>query len=90
MNWTATLATRSTRSRALEDQDFLTLPPQIGAALLLAAALQTRRVTCVPGHACFADAVNGTRLRLCFFGADEKAMIDPGTPRHGRATRRRL
>lgn len=80
----------------MEDRDFLTLPPQltlpprIGAALPLAAALQTRRAACVPGRACFADAENGTRLGLCFFGADEKAMIDPGTPRHGRATRRRL
>ena len=65
---------------------WLTLPPHIDAADLLAASLQTERVAFVPGRAFFADASNGNTLRLSFSYAD-KAMIDEGMKRLGRAIR---
>lgn len=68
---------------------WLTLPPQIDAAHLLAASLQTERVAFVPGRAFFADASNGNTLRLSFSCADE-AMIDEGMRRLGIAIRRSL
>jgi DNA-binding transcriptional MocR family regulator len=68
---------------------WLTLPPQIDAADLLAAALHTERVAFVPGRAFFADASNGNTLRLSFSCADE-ATIDEGMKRLGRAIRRAL
>jgi DNA-binding transcriptional MocR family regulator len=68
---------------------WLTLPPQIDAADLLAAALKTERVAFVPGRAFFADASNGNTLRLSFSCADEP-MIDEGMRRLGRAIRSAL
>lgn len=66
---------------------WLTLPPQIDAAQLLATSLQTERVAFVPGRAFFADGSNGNTLRLSFSCADER-MIDDGMRRLGQAIRR--
>lgn len=68
---------------------WLTLPPQIDAADLLAAALQSERVAFVPGRAFFADGSNGNTLRLSFSCADE-GMIDEGMRRLGQAIGRAL
>ena len=68
---------------------WLTLPPQIDAAHLLAASLETERVAFVPGRAFFADGSNGNTLRLSFSCADE-GMIDDGMRRLGQAIRRAL
>lgn len=68
---------------------WLTLPPRIDAATLLAASLRTERVAFVPGRAFFADASNGNTLRLSFSCADT-ALIDDGMLRLGRAIRSAL
>lgn len=65
---------------------WLTLPPQIDAADLLAQSLRTERVAFVPGRAFFADGSNGNTLRLSFSCADE-AAIDEGITRLGRLIR---
>ena len=62
---------------------WLTLPPHIDAADLLARSLQTERVAFVPGRAFFADGSNGNTLRLSFSCATE-AQIDEGIKRLGR------
>ncbi|MBC7476522.1 MAG: PLP-dependent aminotransferase family protein [Pseudorhodobacter sp.] len=62
---------------------WLTLPPHIDAAELLARSLQTERVAFVPGRAFFADGSNGNTLRLSFSCANE-AQIDEGIMRLGR------
>lgn len=65
---------------------WLTLPPQIDAADLLATSLKTERIAFVPGRAFFADGSNGNTLRLSFSCADE-GMIDEGMKRLGRLIR---
>jgi DNA-binding transcriptional MocR family regulator len=65
---------------------WLTLPPQIDAADLLAISLKTERVAFVPGRAFFADGSNGNTLRLSFSCADAD-MIDEGMTRLGRLIR---
>lgn len=65
---------------------WLTLPPDIDAADLLATSLKTERVAFVPGRAFFADGSNANTLRLSFSCAD-KAMIDEGMHRLGRLIR---
>lgn len=65
---------------------WLTLPPQVDAAELLAQSLRTERVAFVPGRAFFADGSNGNTLRLSFSCADE-AAIDEGITRLGRLIR---
>ena len=62
---------------------WLTLPPQIDGADLLAKSLETERVAFVPGRAFFADGSNGNTLRLSFSCATE-AAIDEGIKRLGR------
>ncbi|MEO8243643.1 MAG: PLP-dependent aminotransferase family protein [bacterium] len=65
---------------------WLTLPPQIDAADLLARSLKTERVAFVPGRAFFADGSNGNTLRLSFSCANED-QIDEGIRRLGRLIR---
>lgn len=65
---------------------WLTLPPNIDAADLLATSLKTERIAFVPGRAFFADGSNANTLRLSFSCADE-AMIDEGMHRLGRLIR---
>ncbi|MCX8509178.1 MAG: PLP-dependent aminotransferase family protein, partial [Rhodobacteraceae bacterium] len=65
---------------------WLTLPPTIDAADLLAQSLKTERVAFVPGRAFFADGSNGNTLRLSFSCANE-AAIDEGMKRLGRLIR---
>lgn len=65
---------------------WLTLPPAIDAADLLAQSLETERVAFVPGRAFFADGSNGNTLRLSFSCANE-AAIDEGMKRLGRLIR---
>lgn len=65
---------------------WLTLPPSIDAADLLAQSLATERVAFVPGRAFFADGSNGNTLRLSFSCANETA-IDEGMKRLGRLIR---
>lgn len=65
---------------------WLTLPPSIDAADLLAQSLATERVAFVPGRAFFADGSNGNTLRLSFSCANE-AAIDEGMKRLGRLIR---
>ena len=62
---------------------WLTLPPQIDAADLLAQSLKTERVAFVPGRAFFADGSGANTLRLSFSVADE-AKIDEGIKRLAR------
>ncbi len=62
---------------------WLTLPPSIDAADLLAQSLESERVAFVPGWAFFADGTNGNTLRLSFSCANE-AAIDEGMKRLGR------
>ena len=62
---------------------WLTLPPQIDGADLLAKSLKTERVAFVPGRAFFADGSNGNTLRLSFSCAAE-AAIDEGIKRLAR------
>ncbi len=68
---------------------WLTLPPQIDAADLLATSLKTEHVAFVPGRAFFADGSNGNTLRLSFSCADH-GMIDEGMTRLGRLIRQSL
>ena len=65
---------------------WLTLPPEMDGAELLAQSLKTERVAFVPGRAFFADGSNGNTLRLSFSCADE-AAIDEGMKRLGRLIR---
>jgi len=65
---------------------WLTLPPHIDAAALLATSLKTERVAFVPGRAFFADGSNGNTLRLSFSCANE-SQIDEGIKRLGRLIR---
>jgi DNA-binding transcriptional MocR family regulator len=65
---------------------WLTLPPHIDAAALLATSLKTERVAFVPGRAFFADGSNGNTLRLSFSCANH-AQIDEGIKRLGRLIR---
>ena len=65
---------------------WLTLPPHIDAATLLARSLKTERVAFVPGRAFFADGSNGNTLRLSFSCAGETA-IDQGIERLARLIR---
>ena len=66
---------------------WLTLPPQIDAADLLALSLKTERVAFVPGRAFFADGSGSNTLRLSFSVADE-TKIDEGIKRLSRLIRR--
>ena len=61
---------------------WLTLPPQMDGADLLAKSLETQKVAFVPGRAFFADGSNGNTLRLSFSCADA-TMIDEGIRRLG-------
>lgn len=61
---------------------WLTLPPQVDGADLLAQSLKTQRVAFVPGGAFFADGSGRNTLRLSFSLAD-KATIDEGIRRLG-------
>lgn len=61
---------------------WLTLPPSLDGAELLAKSLDSQRVAFVPGRAFFADGSNGNTLRLSFSLADE-ATIDEGIRRLG-------
>lgn len=65
---------------------WVTLPPRIDAAGLLATSLRSGKVAFVPGRAFFADGTNGNTLRLSFSCADE-ARIDDGIARLGRLIR---
>jgi DNA-binding transcriptional MocR family regulator len=65
---------------------WLTLPPTMDGAELLAKSLQTERVAFVPGRAFFADGSNGNTIRLSFSCANE-AAIDEGMLRLGRLIR---
>ena len=62
---------------------WLTLPPHLDAATLLATSLKSERVAFVPGRAFFADGSNANTLRLSFSCADE-GMIDEGIRRLAR------
>jgi len=53
---------------------WLTLPPSVDGAELLAKSLETHRVAFVPGRAFFADGSNGNTLRLSFSQADEEEI----------------
>ena len=65
---------------------WVTLPPHMDGAELLAQSLETERVAFVPGRAFFADGSNGNTLRLSFSNSGEKA-IDEGIARLGRLIR---
>lgn len=62
---------------------WVTLPPALDGAELLAESLKTQKVAFVPGRAFFADGSNGNTLRLSFSQADE-ATIEEGIERLGR------
>ena len=53
---------------------WLTLPPSVDGAELLAKSLETHRVAFVPGRAFFSDGSNGNTLRLSFSQADEEEI----------------
>jgi DNA-binding transcriptional MocR family regulator len=61
---------------------WLTLPPAMDGAELLARSLQSARVAFVPGRAFFADGSGGNTLRLSFSCAGT-AQIDEGIARLG-------
>lgn len=61
---------------------WLTLPPSLDGAELLAASLETERVAFVPGRAFFADGSGGNTLRLSFSCAQPE-QIDIGIARLG-------
>ena len=61
---------------------WLTLPPHLDGANLLAKSLETQKLAFVPGRAFFADGSNGNTLRLSFSCADE-ATINTGISRLG-------
>lgn len=62
---------------------WLTLPPEMDGADLLAKALQSEKVAFVPGGAFFADGSNRNTLRLAFSCAKEP-QINEGIARLGR------
>ena len=68
---------------------WVTLPEALDGAELLAAALADEKVAFVPGRAFFADGSRGNMLRLSF-SLHEKAVVDEGIARIGRAIRRAL
>ncbi len=61
---------------------WVTLPPHLDGAKLLAQSLKTQKVAFVPGRAFFADGSNGNTLRLSFSCADEDT-INTGINRLG-------
>lgn len=61
---------------------WLTLPPGMDGAEVLARSPETARVAFVPGRAFFADVSGGNTLRLSFSCASE-AQIDAGIRRLG-------
>ena len=61
---------------------WLTVPPNLDGAELLAKSLKTQRVAFVPGRAFFADGTGGNTLRLSFSLAD-KETIEEGIRRLG-------
>ncbi|MEP1209425.1 MAG: PLP-dependent aminotransferase family protein [Rhizobiaceae bacterium] len=61
---------------------WVTVPPHLDGADLLAQSLETQKVAFVPGRAFFADGSNGNTLRLSFSQADE-ATIEEGIKRLG-------
>lgn len=62
---------------------WVTLPPAMDGAELLAESLKSQKVAFVPGRAFFADGSNGNTLRLSFSQADV-ATIEEGIKRLGR------
>ncbi|MCB2135713.1 MAG: PLP-dependent aminotransferase family protein [Rhodobacteraceae bacterium] len=62
---------------------WLTLPPGMDGADLLAKSLKSERVAFVPGRAFFADGSSGNTLRLSFSQADEPTIRE-GIARLGR------
>ncbi|MGI9365907.1 MAG: PLP-dependent aminotransferase family protein [Rhizobiaceae bacterium] len=61
---------------------WLTLPPHIDGAELLATSLQNQKVAFVPGRAFYADGSNGNTIRLSFSQTPE-ATIEQGVRRLG-------
>lgn len=61
---------------------WMTLPPHLDGAELLARSLESQRVAFVPGQAFFADGSNANTLRLNFSKPDE-ATIEEGIARLG-------
>ena len=61
---------------------WVTVPPHLDGADLLAQSLKSQKVAFVPGRAFFADGSNGNTLRLSFSQADE-ATIEDGIRRLG-------
>ncbi|MFA3920269.1 aminotransferase-like domain-containing protein [Ruegeria hyattellae] len=61
---------------------WVTLPPHLDGATLLAQAIDTAKLAFVPGQAFFADGSGGNTLRLAFSCADE-AATDEGIRRLG-------
>jgi len=55
---------------------WLTLPPQMDGATLLARSIETGKVAFVPGRAFFADGSNGNTLRLSVSCADEATITE--------------
>ncbi|WP_103333339.1 PLP-dependent aminotransferase family protein [Pseudotabrizicola formosa] len=68
---------------------WITLPPGMDGAELLARSLETERVAFVPGRAFFADGSGGNTIRLSFSRADEVA-IDEGIRRLGALISRQM
>ncbi|WP_284165327.1 PLP-dependent aminotransferase family protein [Frigidibacter sp. SD6-1] len=68
---------------------WLTLPPGMDGADLLARSLESERVAFVPGRAFFADGSNANTARLSFSCAGDR-MIDEGIGRLGRLIRREM
>ncbi|MEZ5792616.1 MAG: PLP-dependent aminotransferase family protein [Nitratireductor sp.] len=62
---------------------WVTLPPGMDGARLLAKSLESERVAFVPGQAFFADGSGANMIRLSFSCADA-AKINEGMKRHGR------
>lgn len=62
---------------------WLTLPPHLDGAELLAQSLETEKVAFVPGRAFFADGSGANTLRLSYSCADED-RIEAGIGRLGR------
>ena len=65
---------------------WLTLPPHLDGADLLARSLETVRVAFVPGRAFFADGSNVNTIRLNFSRPNEQT-IEEGIGRLGRLLR---
>lgn len=62
---------------------WITLPPHMDGAALLAKSLETEKVAFVPGKAFFADGSGANTIRLSFSRADEKTIAE-GIARLGR------